>query len=317
MFEYLTNLFEKNKNNKIYQYYFDCIISLLIMLIAIICVQSISHIKRQFFEKDINLSYYNTEKDEVTVIMLYLISFVISYVICGILSFINYIDWKKSKYSHITKIQLMFIQLFALTYAIASSALATEIIKKVVSNPRPEFYYLCNYNGYADAVNSGNYTLYNSISEQYKIGDYENCYNKNGLSDAISSFPSGHTSTAFSSLLFTVFVIQNMLELKNIFTIGGMFSYGPLIISTWIAISRVKDTKHHEYDIIGGAIIGSVCAILAYNNMSECINKIFEQFENEKSFDHVLTIVNDNQTMTNNKKFTKIRNETEDHYNKL
>lgn len=115
-----------------------------------------------------------------------------------------------------------------------------------------------------------------------------------------------------------------MLDLKNIFTIGGMLSYGPLIISTWIAISRVKDTKHHEYDIIGGAIIGSVCAILAYNNMLKCIDKIFEQFENEKSSDHVLTTVNDNQTIVNNnnivgknKKFTRIKNETEDHYNQL
>lgn len=282
--------------DKFLKFYINCILSILFIVIMIGCTQLLPHNKRQFFEKDINLSYYNKKTDEITVTMLYIISLVTSYGICIVLANFNTIEWEKSKYKYIGKLNLFVMQILALTYAILSSGLATELIKKLVSSPRPEFYYLCNYNGYTDAVESGNYTMYNLLSVEYKLGDYNNCKNNNGLIDAISSFPSGHTSTAFSSLLFSVFVIQRMLGLKNIFSLGGTMSFLPLVAGAWIAITRVQDMKHHDYDIMAGTIIGSICSIISWYTLDNCISNLIKEIkenENNQISDHKLHIRSD------------------------
>lgn len=143
-----------------------------------------------------------------------------------------------------------------LSVALLSTGCSTEIIKVIVSRPRPSFYYLCNYKGYSNAVNSGNYTLYNELITINAIGNYDYCYNNNEVNNSISSFVSGHTSISFCSMLFTTFIVQKMFNIKNSFTLLGMFSYGFLIISAWIEITRIQDMRHHEDDIIGGVIVG-------------------------------------------------------------
>lgn len=143
-----------------------------------------------------------------------------------------------------------------------------------MSRPRPEFYYLCNYKGYADAVDSGNYTLYNSITKVNAPEDYANCYDQQMVSEATSSWPSGHSSMSFCSLLVTSIVIREMLNIKNVFTLYGMISFSPLIISLWIAVSRCLDNKHHEDDVLAGAIIGCTVTLIVYDSVQMIIKKV-------------------------------------------
>lgn len=240
----------------------------------------IPHNHREFFELDPSLSYYHKGNDEVQVYLLYLLVFLIPTGITGLSFALSDISWWASeKIKHFTKLDILLFLCSTFAYALLTTACVTEIIKVIVSRPRPEFFYLCNYKGYADAVDSGNYTNYFALTKPNTFGSYDDCYDQSMVSEATSSFPSGHTSMSFASMLFTTFVIQLMFDIANFFTLYGMISFSPLIVSTWIACSRILDYKHREDDVIGGAIIGIVCTIIAWRSLHVCLTKIRKHFE--------------------------------------
>jgi len=43
-----------------------------------------------------------------------------------------------------------------------------------------------------------------------------------------------------------------------------IISLAPLAYSTWVAVSRIEDYRHHKEDVIVGAIIGSFTATVCY-----------------------------------------------------
>ena len=67
-----------------------------------------------------------------------------------------------------------------------------------------------------------------------------------------ASFPSGHATTAFAALV----------------AIGAIFPQARALMwiyAVLIALSRVVITAHHPSDVIGGAIVGAVGAVLVRN----------------------------------------------------
>jgi diacylglycerol diphosphate phosphatase/phosphatidate phosphatase len=253
--------------------YFTCAMFCVLILVGIlIASQNIKHFKRQFFEGDIALSYYDTNGDQVPVEMLYAIILPIP-VGVSLLScrFKHYSDGLMSNLSPI-KIFISWVLFFC--YSILITGISTEIIKVTVSRPRPATYYLCNYLGYRDAVDSGNFTSYNSLVNIGSVGNYDNCYDQSMVSDAFSSFISGHTSMSFCSMFVTCIIIRTMLNIKNVFTIIGMLSYSPLIISAWIGITRIQDNKHHEDDVFAGAIFGLMCTLITWQSFKVIIKKL-------------------------------------------
>ncbi len=93
-------------------------------------------------------------------------------------------------------------------------------------------------------------------------GNYNQCLNQNSKPDAISSFSSGHTSIAFSGMFSTVFILCKMFYITDFCTNEGALCFSPLILATYIAITRVQDFKHHEDDSMGGFIIGMICTFI-------------------------------------------------------
>ncbi|GLB41687.1 putative phosphatase [Lyophyllum shimeji] len=90
------------------------------------------------------------------------------------------------------------------------------------------------------------------------------------------SFPSGHSSTAFSGMtvlaLWTAgmtaawcFSVPTPPRSMRSSRMGRLFlTLIPLSWATFVAISRVQDYRHHKEDVIVGSLIGTVCATICY-----------------------------------------------------
>ncbi|BGP39537.1 hypothetical protein JCM10450v2_003503 [Rhodotorula kratochvilovae] len=132
--------------------------------------------------------------------------------------------------------------------------LVVESLKNRVGRLRPDFFSRCAWDAVAHA-----------------------CTGPIGLvKDGRRSFPSGHSSTAWQGL----FVLALYLAGKN-----GAFAFAapfprsgvlqsrllrlalvvaPLFAATWICVTRLEDHYHHPTDVIAGASIGALSALVAY-----------------------------------------------------
>jgi len=71
------------------------------------------------------------------------------------------------------------------------------------------------------------------------------------------SFPSGHTSTAFAAAA-TLFNRQ-----------GASVGIPAMLVASFVGVARVQADKHHWYDVVVGAGIGTASGFLITNRRSE------------------------------------------------
>ncbi|KAF8515964.1 phosphatidic acid phosphatase type 2/haloperoxidase [Gautieria morchelliformis] len=144
----------------------------------------------------------------------------------------------------------------SLFLAIASQRLIVNALKNGVGRLRPDFMARCKWDpslaactGHPDAIRDGR-----------------------------RSFPSGHSSLAFTGLTFlSIYLVACMCpsqatsassRLPNFLkskAVSVFITLAPLGVATWIAITRLEDYRHHKEDVITGAGIGSLCAYVTYN----------------------------------------------------
>eukprot|EP00833_Pecoramyces_ruminatium_P015641 jgi/Orpsp1_1/1189673/evm.model.d7180000073646.1 len=81
------------------------------------------------------------------------------------------------------------------------------------------------------------------------------------------SFPSGHSTCAFSIMSFLALYIAGQIHLMNKKRVWKYFTAGlPLVLALVVALSRVMDYKHHWEDVTVGSLIGIFCGIIFYFN---------------------------------------------------
>jgi len=108
-----------------------------------------------------------------------------------------------------------------------STGLTAQLLKQIFDDPRPISYF-------------GDRVLLNLV-------DGVSVYSWN-------SFPSGHSTSAFTIFLFFSFLVKNQI-LKFIF----------LIIALNVAISRIYLVQHFFVDIYYGSIIGTIMTLIIYH----------------------------------------------------
>ncbi|TYZ58853.1 hypothetical protein PybrP1_000489 [[Pythium] brassicae (nom. inval.)] len=148
--------------------------------------------------------------------------------------------------------------LLSLFQSAGLSALLTQFIKNQTGRFRPSFYDMCGWN--KDVIWDG-------VSNLCSLPHWE----KEGR----KSFPSGHASFAWSTMLvLTLYLLgRSRLNAENrsdSILRGGrkalklFVCFAPSLIAAWVSVTRSVDNWHHYSDILAGSIIGAVSATIAY-----------------------------------------------------
>ncbi|ETW00961.1 hypothetical protein H310_06608 [Aphanomyces invadans] len=149
---------------------------------------------------------------------------------------------------------------FLLTLFISSAVcqLLTHFAKAMTGRFRPCFYDMCKW----DTT-----VIWDGVTNL--------CRDPKGEAEGRKSFPSGHASSAFSTLfLLTLYLLgrSKLLSASSLATRRGFVAsaaffvaFAPTMVAMWIAITRSQDNWHHYSDILAGSVIGICSAILGYS----------------------------------------------------
>jgi len=158
--------------------------------------------------------------------------------------------------------------LIGVVFAISISTLFSHIIKVFVGRYRPDFMSVCNVD-------------FDKVQEQYDTYDISsgigfgprNLFDtsicktsKEELIEERKSFPSGHSSFAFSVMSYLSFYIAGQIHLmdKKSYIWKYFVVSVPYMIAIMVALSRVFDYRHHWQDVTIGSIIGLFFGIVTY-----------------------------------------------------
>ncbi|CAE6505757.1 unnamed protein product [Rhizoctonia solani] len=146
-------------------------------------------------------------------------------------------------------------------WAIASTTLFQVFIKTLIGGFRPHFLSVCN----PDLSRIGTGTGFQGT--MYDISICSPDANKAHLRDAIKSFPSGHTTAAaagyvYLSLYFNAKMKIFSNERPHFYKL--LVFLAPLLGASLIGGVLTVDNSHHWYDVVAGAIIGTIGAFSAF-----------------------------------------------------
>jgi membrane-associated phospholipid phosphatase len=148
--------------------------------------------------------------------------------------------------------------LLSLFQSAGLAQLLTQFMKNMTGRFRPCFYDMCGWQ--KDIIWDGVTNL---------------CTSAKWEKEARKSFPSGHSSFAWSTMLvLTLYLLgRSRLNCENrseSILRGGRKSlklfmcFVPSFFAAWVAVTRSVDNWHHYTDIVTGSIIGAVAACIGY-----------------------------------------------------
>ncbi|XP_061185006.1 uncharacterized protein LOC133193022 [Saccostrea echinata] len=148
--------------------------------------------------------------------------------------------------------------LLCASLAIFLTGCVTNFIKLGVGRPRPDFLERCFPDG--------------------QIRDDMNCTGRaKDVIQGYKSFPSGHSSFAFSSLGFTALYFAGKMHIFNRNGHGNSLKIclfvSLLIWATLIAVSRTADFHHHWQDVTVGSILGMTLTYFCYHQYYPALSR--------------------------------------------
>ncbi|KAI8824433.1 PAP2 superfamily protein [Fimicolochytrium jonesii] len=151
--------------------------------------------------------------------------------------------------------------IMGLLFSLITAAVFQVFLKWLIGGLRPHFYAVCKPSIPPALANAGQGFSGIMVDRSVCTGDEKE------INDSLESFPSGHSTAAFAGFLYLSYYLNAKLKIFSNYRPAFwklLLFYAPILAATLIAGSLTIDKYHHWYDVLGGAIIGSMVATGAY-----------------------------------------------------
>jgi len=214
----------------------------LLLSAYILLVFLVEPFHRMFFINNINIQYPHAAVERVPV------PWNIAY--AGGVPFVCLIIWLSATKATLHKFH---VTILGFLISIFLTLFITDVIKNAVGRPRPDLISRCK-----PAAGTPKDVL-------VTIGVCTETEHHT-LHDGWRSFPSGHSSFAFSGLGFIAlfFAGQTHVFRPRTDLSRALLAIAPLLGAAMIAISRCEDYRHDVYDVTCGSILGMSIAYFSY-----------------------------------------------------
>lgn len=145
-----------------------------------------------------------------------------------------------------------------------ANSILTDIGKKVIGWPRPNFMALCQPN-------------VTCVAGSLEFITQFTCLNAKEKDDLFMSFPSAHASFAAFMAFYLVLYIHERFKHFNYATrsiTAPFLQIFLLAIYWWSALTRVSDFVHHPTDVLAGLLLGTLVAFWTWPHMVDMLQTI-------------------------------------------
>lgn len=264
-------LFDKVRKERWYRYAGEAVATIGMYVFAFGIHLFVSPLPLTFIEQDPGLSYPLVRPETVPIETLFAISISVpsAFILIGHIAHAirrhrgGSTETFRSIFHSFLWCGLGLFQALAIVFSI------TNLLKMLAGRQRPNFFALCDYEGYKDAIVKGDLHKYQELTAFNAIGDISKCRASfSDVAESMRSFPSGHSSISFSGMVYASLYLRASLGVAQgvHISINAIISSLPLIVSAYIAISRVRDRWHNTDDIVIGAAIGILSGALAWRH---------------------------------------------------
>ncbi|KZL82617.1 pap2 superfamily protein [Colletotrichum incanum] len=157
--------------------------------------------------------------------------------------------------------------IIGLIFSISLGTLIQVVIKQLIGGFRPYFLAVCMPDISRAATN--NVTGLNAVGFQQIMYSVDICTQPDPikLKNAMTSFPSGHSTAAFAAYVYLFLYLNSKLKVwadyrPALWKIA--LTFAPLLGALLIACSLTIDQAHNWYDIVAGSAIGIAVAFGSY-----------------------------------------------------
>lgn len=151
--------------------------------------------------------------------------------------------------------------ILGLLYSLITATVFQVFLKWLIGGLRPHFLDVCKPNVPLWGYQTGNGWTRLMYDRGVCTGD------KDQIDKSLESFPSGHSTAAFAGFIFLYLYLNAKLKVFSNYHPSYwklVALYAPVLGATLIGGALTIDEFHNWYDVVAGAIIGTVMAVSAY-----------------------------------------------------
>ncbi|KAF2136330.1 uncharacterized protein K452DRAFT_362590 [Aplosporella prunicola CBS 121167] len=151
--------------------------------------------------------------------------------------------------------------IIGLLYSLITAAVFQVFVKWLIGGLRPHFYDVCKPAVPLTGAQTGNGLKMLFYDRSVCTGD------PSAINDSLESMPSGHTTAAFAGFVYLSLYLNAKLKVCSNYH-PAMWKLiavmAPLLAATLIGGALTIDKFHNWYDVVAGAVIGTLMAFTAY-----------------------------------------------------